>query len=60
MKKKRLLWLSVFLLMLAGCSSDDNESLLNHNWTLNTLLITNSKNADAEEYAVTSNKFYIS
>ncbi len=46
--------------MLAGCSSDDNESLLNHNWTLNTLLITNSKNADAEEYAVTSNKFYIS
>ncbi len=59
MKKKRLLWLSVFLLMLAGCSSDDNESLLNHNWTLNTLLITNSENADAEEYAVTNNKFYI-
>ena len=59
MKKNRLLWLSVFLLMLAGCSSDDNESLLNHNWTLNTLLITNSENADAEEYAVTNNKFYI-
>lgn len=59
MKKNRLLWLSVFLLMLAGCSSDDNESLLNHNWTLNTLLINNSENADAEEYAVTNNKFYI-
>ena len=59
MKKKRLFWLSVFLLMLAGCSSDDNESLLNHNWTLNTLLITNSENVDAEEYSVTNNKFYI-
>ena len=27
MKKKSLLWISVFLLMLAGCSSDDNDTI---------------------------------
>lgn len=60
MKKNRLLWLSVFLLMLVGCSSNDDfiEPIM-HNWTLNTLLITNSENVDAEEYTVTNNKFYI-
>ena len=60
MKKKRLFWLSVFLLMLAGCSSNDDfiEPIM-HNWTPNTLLITNSENVDAEEYSVTNNKFYI-
>lgn len=57
MKKKSLLWISVLLLILAGCSSDD-ESLLNQNWKPNTLLI-NSENADIEEYSVTNNKFYI-
>ena len=30
MKKNRLLWLSVFLLMLAGCSSDDDEIATNN------------------------------
>lgn len=61
MKKKSLLWISMLLLMLAGCSNDDNldEPLLNYNWMLNTLLITNSENVDAEEYSVTDNHFYI-
>ena len=62
MKKSFLLWMGVVLMMVIGmssCSSDDNESLSNHNWTLNTLLITNSENVDAEEYSVTNNKFYI-
>ena len=64
--KKNSLLLSVLLLMLAGCSSDDglssNDGLdepIMQNWTLNTLLITNSESVDAEEYAVTNNKFYI-
>ena len=57
MKKKSLLWISALLLILAGCSSDD-ESLLNQNWKPNTLLI-NSENADIEEYSVTNNHFYI-
>lgn len=37
MKKKSLLWISALLLILAGCSSSDddlNESLLNHSWML--------------------------
>ena len=34
MKKKSLLWLSVFLLMLAGCSSDDDEITINDNTIL--------------------------
>ena len=62
MKKNFLLWMGVVLMMVIGmssCSSDDNESLSNHNWTPNTLLITNSENVDAEEYSVTNNKFYI-
>ena len=62
MKKSFLLWMGVVLMMVIGmssCSSDDNESLSNHNWTPNTLLITNSENVDAEEYSVTNNKFYI-
>ena len=62
MKKSFLLWMGVVLMMVVGmssCSSDDNESLSNHNWTPNTLLITNSENVDAEEYSVTNNKFYI-
>ncbi len=58
MKKSFLFWIGI-MLILAGCSSDDNESQLNNNWTLNTLLITNSENVDAEEYSVTNNKFYI-
>ena len=58
MKNNICFWMFA-VLMLAGCSSDDNESLSNHNWTLNTLLITNSENVDAEEYSVTNNKFYI-
>ena len=57
MKKKSLLWISALLLILAGCSSDD-ESLLNQNWKPNTLLI-NSENADIEEYSVINNYFYI-
>ena len=57
MKKKSLLWISALLLILAGCSSDD-ESLLNQNWKPNTLLI-NSENADIEEYSVINNHFYI-
>ncbi len=28
MKKKSLLWISVFLLMLAGCSSDDDNNMV--------------------------------
>ena len=61
MKKKSLLWMSVLLLMLAGCSSDDgmNEPLLNYNWMPNTLLINNSNNVDAKECTVTNNHFYI-
>ena len=60
MKKSFLLWMGAMLIIIsAGCSSDDNESQLNNNWTLNTLLITNSENVDAEEYSVTNNKFYI-
>ena len=64
MKKKSLLWMSVLLLisgMLCACSSDDglNEPLLNNNWMLNRLLITNSDNVDAEECTVTNNHFYI-
>ena len=58
MKNSICFWMFA-VLMLAGGSSDDNESLSNHNWTLNTLLITNSENVDAEEYSVTNNKFYI-
>lgn len=57
MKKKSLLWISALLLILAGCSSDD-EPLLNQNWKPNTLLI-NSENADIEEYSVINNYFYI-
>ena len=61
MKKKSLLWMSMLLLMLAGCSSDDgmNEPLLNYNWMPNTLLINNSNNVDAKECTVTNNHFYI-
>ena len=62
MKKSFLFWMFAMLMMAVGmssCSSDDNESLSNHNWTPNTLLITNSENVDAEEYSVTNNKFYI-
>ena len=62
MKKKSLLWMSVLLLMsgmLCACSSDDSDPLLNNNWMLNRLLITNSDNVDAEEYTVTNNHFYI-
>ena len=61
MKKKSLLWMSMLLLMLAGCSSDDglNEPLLNNNWMLNRLLINNSNNVDAKECTVTNNHFYI-
>lgn len=57
MKKKSLLWISALLLILAGCSSDD-ESLLNQNWKPNTLLI-NSENAEIKEYSVINNHFYI-
>lgn len=57
MKKKSLLWISALLLILAGCSSDD-ESLLNQNWKPNTLLI-NSENAEIKEYSVINNYFYI-
>lgn len=57
MKKKSLLWISALLLILTGCSSDD-ESLLNQNWKPNTLLI-NSENADLEENSVINNHFYI-
>ncbi len=57
MKKKSLLWISVLLLILVGCSSDD-ESLLNQNWKPNTLLI-NSENAEIKEYSVINNHFYI-
>ena len=62
MKKKSLLWISVLLLMsgmLCACSSDDSDPLLNNNWMLNRLLITNSDNVDAEECTVTNNHFYI-
>jgi hypothetical protein len=61
MKKKSLLWISALLLILAGCSSDDelDEPLLNHNQALNTLLIINNENDDAEECSVTNNHFYI-
>ena len=61
MKKKSLLWMSMLLLMQAGCSSDDglNEPLLNNNWMLNRLLINNSNNVDAKECTVTNNHFYI-
>ena len=62
MKKKSLLWMSVLLLisgMLCACSSDDSDPLLNNNWMLNRLLITNSDNVDAEECTVTNNHFYI-
>ena len=62
MKKKSLLWISVLLLMsgmLCACSSDDSDLLLNNNWMLNRLLITNSDNIDAEECTVTNNHFYI-
>ena len=61
MKKKSLLWMSMLLLMLAGCSSDDglNEPLLNYNWMPNTLLVNKSDNVDAKEYTVTNNHFYI-
>ena len=61
MKKKSLLWMSMLLLMLAGCSSDDglNEPLLNYNWMPNTLLVNKSNNVDAKEYTVTNNHFYI-
>ena len=61
MKKKIILWMGALLLMLAGCSSDDelDEPLLNHNQALNTLLIINSENDDAEECSVTNSLFYI-
>ena len=61
MKKNSFLWMSMLLLMLAGCSSDDgmNEPLLNYNWMPNTLLINNSNNVDAKECTVTNNHFYI-
>lgn len=53
--------MSMLLLMLAGCSSDDglNEPLLNYNWMPNTLLVNKSDNVDAKEYTVTNNHFYI-
>jgi heat shock protein HslJ len=57
MKKKSLLWISTLLLLMAGCSNDDdlNESLLYNSWKLvsygnesNTVL----KEAEGFEYII--------
>ena len=65
MKRKSLLWLSAFLLILAGCSSSDNDEndnpLFSNDYMIpsNMLQISNDRNVNTGTYAVTNNKFYI-
>lgn len=60
MKRKSLLWISAFLLLiLAGCSSSDNDENDDHSLFSNMLQISNDGNANTGNYAVTNGKFYI-
>lgn len=57
--KQNLLWICVLLLMLAGCSSSDNDENDNNPLFSNMLQISNDENADTGIFTVTNNKFYI-